>query len=1080
VATPYPIHPQDVGIIQRPPPLVRLHGGWQFPAGEGETGRFEFWGEGEPAAVPPDEAAGASKPRQYPRQISLERLADVLTAMGLPGLAGRGSALPASKIVLSFPESAGAPLPAVASPVADGRKRPRKLTRCMVQVLAADLPSVVEALGAFPLVLPENVEPGPDLDFWAKACRVTLHLLARQRFAPAIGRRGDRFAARWTPVLDDPGDCEKVAACIDSMPPGCLAFASQDGRPPGPGARPLVEDFLGAAVDACVRRWLAGSDIALSIGNEGLQLGAWWKGLTGPGSALGVSAAQGEQLAHAVESWMRPLSWSRTVTPVRTCLRLEEPLPPEGLAGPGAWAPGPADKCWTLRYLLQPLDDPSLLVSAGEVWGREEGPGLALLKQRTGRPHEQLLSDLARVAKLSAPVEASLHGRAPAGAMLSTGEAFSFLSETSPVLEECGVGVMVPSWWKSPGTRLGIRVRVKRKMERGPTTGHFGLGQLAVFDWKVAMGDQPLSEAELAALSSAKSGLVYLRGMWVSADPARLAATAARWKRQGEAGLLEVLRWSEGLDRDPSGLPVVGVDAEGPVAELLERLGRPETLSPVRAPKGFDGTLRPYQERGLAWLGFLRSFGLGACLADDMGLGKTIQLLASVQRQKEEGSLGGPALLVCPTSVIGNWAREAARFTPSLRVVVHHGPERPRGKGLKRAAAGSDLFITSYPLVVRDHADLVDIGWSGLVLDEAQAVKNPGAKQAQACRKLRAGWRVAMTGTPVENRLRDLWSIFSILNPGYLGNLGEFQEDFAAPVESDGDRAAAARLQALVRPFLLRRLKTDKGVAPDLPPKITTKETCALTKEQASLYQALVDRMLAELSKADEKVALAPDAAARVQASFQRGSIVLNTLLRLKQVCNHPAQMLGDGSTLHGRSGKLTRLLELLDETVGAGDKALVFTQFPGFGQQLQPYISERLGAEVLFLHGGTDRPAREEMIKRFQDSAGPPVFLLSLKAGGVGLNLTAASHVIHFDRWWNPAVEDQATDRAYRIGQKRTVQVHKLVTTGTLEDSIDALLEEKRELAASVIGAGEDWLTKLSTGQLRELLRLRHGAVED
>ena len=1072
-------HPkQSAGAPARPPPLVRLHGGWRSATGEGETGRFAFWGEGEPAAAPPDAAAGAGRPRQYPRQVSLERLADVLTAMGLPGLSGRGSALPASKIVLSFPEVAGAPLPAVASPVIDGRRRPRRLTPCMVQVLAADLPSVVDALGAFPLVLPDDVELGPDLDFWAKACRVALHLLARQRFAPGIERRGNRFEARWTPVLDDPGDCEKIAACIDSMPPGCLAFAAPDGHPPGPGARPLFEDFLKATVDACVRHWLAVSPVEASIGNEGLQLGSLWKGLSRPDSVVGVSAAQGEQLAHAVESWMRPLSWSRTVTPVRTCLRLEEPFPPEGFAG--AWAPAPGERCWTLRYLLQPLDDPSLLVGASEVWGSEEGPGLALLMQRTERPHEQLLSDLARVAKLSPPVDASLHGRAPAGAMLSTGEAFAFLSETSPVLEECGVGVMVPSWWKSPGARLGIRVRVKRKMEKGPTSGHFGLGQLAVFDWKVAMGDQPLTGEELAALSSAKSGLVYMRGMWVSVDPARLAATAARWKRQGEAGLLEVLRWSEGLDREASGLPVVGVDAEGPVAELLERLRRPEMLSGVPAPKGFSGALRPYQERGLAWLSFLRSFGLGACLADDMGLGKTIQLLASLQRQKEEGASGGPVLLICPTSVIGNWAREAARFTPSLRVAVHHGPERPHGKALKRAAGESDLFITSYPLVVRDHADLVDIGWSGLVLDEAQAVKNPGAKQAQACRKIQAGWRVAMTGTPVENRLRDLWSIFSILNPGYLGSLGEFQEDFASPVESDGDKAAAARLQALVRPFLLRRLKTDKTVAPDLPPKITTKETCALTKEQASLYQALVDRMLAELSDADEKVAVAADATARVRANFQRGSIVLNTLLRLKQVCNHPAQMLGDGSPLHGRSGKLTRLLELLEETVGAGDKALVFTQFAGFGQYLQPYLSERLGAEVIFLHGGTPRPAREEMIKRFQNQAGPPVFLLSLKAGGVGLNLTAASHVIHFDRWWNPAVEDQATDRAHRIGQKRTVQVHKLVTTGTLEDSIDALLEEKRELAASVIGAGEEWLTKLSTGQLRELLRLQHGAVED
>ncbi|MDG6913076.1 MAG: DEAD/DEAH box helicase, partial [Nitrososphaerota archaeon] len=370
-----------------------------------------------------------------------------------------------------------------------------------------------------------------------------------------------------------------------------------------------------------------------------------------------------------------------------------------------------------------------------------------------------------------------------------------------------------------------------------------------------------------------------------------------------------------------------------------------------------------------------------------------------------------------------------------------------------------------------------------LILDEAQAVKNPAAKQSQAARRITAQWRAVLTGTPVENRLRDLWSLFSVTSPGYLGTLGDFEDEFAGPIEEQRDPEATARLQALVRPFLLRRLKSDPEVSPDLPPKIETRETCTLTREQATLYQAQVDRMMEELKDADEEVSQAgrEGRAALVRARFQRNGLVLQTLLRLKQVCDHPALMLGDESSIHGRSGKLERLVELLDEVKNSGEKALVFTQFASFAQRLQPYLSERLGMEVLFLHGGTPRLRREELIRRFQDPGSRAhVFLLSLKAGGVGLNLTAANHVIHFDRWWNPAVEDQATDRAHRIGQRKTVEVRTMVTAGTLEETIDQVLQEKRDLAKSVIGSGEQWLAELSTAKLRDLVRLRNAMVEE
>ena len=945
-----------------------------------------------------------------------------------------------------------------------------------------DLSRLVEFLGAEPLALPEGMEPGPDIEYWARASRFVLNLLARQRFAPHVESSGEVCRARWFPVLDDPQDAARIGALIESMPPGCRAFgATKQGNAQ---AGKLVEVFLREAVDALVREWTKGRIPDPGFGSAALPLASWWEGLTHPGGAMAISAAQAEHLGHALDSWLRPLTWAQTISPIRTCLRLEEPRPPATWSGDKPWVPSPKERSWNLSFHLQSLNDPSLLVPAAEIWGGGPSPGAALLRQLTGRPEEKLLSDLARVSPLWPPLANGLHQRTPSGLLLDANEAFSFLSEISPLLEESGVGVFVPTWWKSPGQRLGVRVRVKRRPFDSAGGGRFGLNALAVFDWRLALGDDPLTEEEMAALSQAKGGLVYLRGRWVSADPERLAATARRWKKRGgAASLLDALRWSEGVEGEGKELPIVGVDADESVTGLLQRLREPRSIEPVATPEGFNGSLRAYQLRGLAWLRFLRSLGLGGCLADDMGLGKTIQVLALLEQAKKEGQVQGPTLLVCPTSVVGNWARETARFTPGLRLVLHHGPDRARGKALKRAASEADLFLTTYSLLVRDHPDLSGISWDSLVLDEAQAVKNPGTQQAKAARNLTTGWRVVLTGTPVENRLRDLWSLFSITNPGYLGSLGDFEEEFSGPIEGERDPEATARLKALVRPFLLRRLKSDPEVAPELPPKIETRENCTLTKEQATLYQAQVDQMLAALEEKDEEVSVAASesASALVKARFGRNALVLQTLMRLKQVCDHPALMLGDDSPLHGRSGKLERLVELLQEALSAGEKALVFTQFAGFAQRLQPYLEERLGIEVLLLHGGTSRTRREELMARFQHQGSrAPVFLLSLRAGGVGVNLTAAAHVIHFDPWWNPAVEDQATDRAPRIGQKQTVQVRTMVTAGTLEEAIDAALTEKRDLAKAVIGSGEQWLAELSTKQLGDLVRLRGGTVED
>jgi hypothetical protein len=477
----------------------------------------------------------------------------------------------------------------------------------------------------------------------------------------------------------------------------------------------------------------------------------------------------------------------------------------------------------------------------------------------------------------------------------------------------------------------------------------------------------------------------------------------------------------------------------------------------------------------------------------------TVQLLALLAG---DGAKVGPTLLVCPMSLVGNWEREAAKFAPDLRVHVHHGAERPRGAKFTAAVHAADLVVTTYSIAARDAAALAEIDWHRIVIDEAQAIKNAATRQAAAVRSLPARHRIAVTGTPVENRLADLWSIMEFANPGLLGTAPAFKKRYAEPIERHGDDDAAQRLRRITGPFVLRRLKTDKSIISDLPEKLEMEVLCNLTAEQASLYQAVVDDMVAKIEQSE---------------GIERRGLVLATMTKLKQVCNHPAQLLRDGSALPGRSGKLARLEEILDEVLAAGEKALIFTQYAEFGAMLRAHLSARLGREVLYLHGGLGKAERDAMVQRFQGrladpgpagssqgrladpgpagssqgrladagpaasrrgSDGPALFVLSLKAGGTGLTLTAANHVVHVDRWWNPAVEDQATDRAFRIGQRRAVQVRKFVCAGTVEEKISAMIGEKRGLATKIVGTGEQWLTELSTSELRQLFALEAGAV--
>jgi SNF2 family DNA or RNA helicase len=580
------------------------------------------------------------------------------------------------------------------------------------------------------------------------------------------------------------------------------------------------------------------------------------------------------------------------------------------------------------------------------------------------------------------------------------------------------------------------------------------------------LGEQSLTARELKTLAQHKSPLVRHRGQWIAVDPRELTELSRRLSEtSGTIGAQQAIGGAlSGEVR--LGDTTAAVTVDDAFAELIARL-RDGAGQAAPAPAGFVGSLRPYQARGLSWLQTMGTLGLGACLADDMGLGKTVQLLAFLLHQTTAAGRRNrrPSLLVAPTSVLGNWEREASRFAPSLSVVPHYGPDRARqARDLPRKAGA--MVITSYGLLRRDVEVLSAVQWSTVVLDEAQNIKNAASATARAARSLSAAHRVALTGTPVENRLAELWSIFEFANPGLLGPLEQFRREFAVPIERYGNDEAASRLRRIADPFLLRRLKSDPAIIQDLPPKNEMKVVCTLSREQATLYQAVINEEMRRIESA---------------AGMERRGRVLALLMFLKQICNHPAQYLGESGPLARRSGKLDRTVEMLEEAIAEGDKALVFTQFREMGDRLTAHLAQHLGVEVIFLHGGASRKARDEMVRRFQEEPhGPRVFVLSVKAGGTGLNLTAANHVFHYDRWWNPAVEDQATDRAYRIGQKQSVQVHKLVCAGTVEEKVDRMLEQKRDLAAKVVGAGETWITELGNDELRDLFDLSGDAVVD
>ncbi|MGB3767508.1 MAG: DEAD/DEAH box helicase [Phormidesmis sp.] len=919
-------------------------------------------------------------------------------------------------------------------------------------------------LSALPLGQSEaSAFVGDDLRYWSHLTRWCLDLLARGKFVPVVSADHKGTIAAWQLLLDSAVDQARLKDFCDRIPPICRSYPTPTPKKTSPlkidfptSADPIVRNFLETLLDAQVRS--AANSNALPANtplSKDLPLREWLDALGEPDAHFESTPTGVVRLNDAINTWTAPLQNLAEVEGYRTCFTLTPP--PTGQTD------------WTLQYGLQAIDDGDFRIDAETIW---QNPTDQLLYQgrEIDSPQETLLAGLGRATRLYEPVKATLAEQSPTQKTLDPIEAYQFIKATVWRLQDSGFGVILPENLVDPSkgaSRLGLQISASAPSQQQ----RLGLQSLLNFKWDLSVGGQVLTKAEFDDLITQGTPLVEINGQWIELRPQDVRAAKDFFeKRRGQTKLSveEALRISTGDSQLIDKLPVVKFDASGKLDDLITTMTTGnQSLTPISEPKGFEGQLRPYQAKGVSWLSFLEQWGLGACLADDMGLGKTVQLIAFLLYLKQEKALGGPVLLVCPTSVLSNWQREVRKFGPELNALIYHGDKRPKGSALLTAVKKLDLIITSYTLAQRDLKDLKRVEWRGMVLDEAQNIKNPTAKQSIAVRDIESEFRIALTGTPVENKLSELWAIMDFLNPGYLGPLNFFKRRFATPIEKYGDTDSLKTLRSLVQPFLLRRLKTDRTIIQDLPEKQEMTVFCGLTSEQARLYQKLVDDTLGEIDDA---------------TGLQRRGMILGLLVKLKQICNHPAQFLKQ-ETLgkYRRSGKLQRLDEMLEEVIAEGDRALIFTQFAEWGKLLTPHLEHRLGTDAMFLYGSTSQAKREEMVDRFQlDPNGPKIFILSLKAGGVGLNLTRANHVFHFDRWWNPAVENQATDRAFRIGQTKNVQVHKFVTTGTLEERINDMINSKKALAEQVVGAGEQWLTELDTDQLRNLLLLDRDAVID
>jgi len=1256
--------------------LIVLHTIWDCSASA-----LHIWAESSDHPAPKRSKKQVGTSRLHPFVLPISQLREVIA--GLVGNLPVHDALPAA-LILHVPSTSTEPLPSPELMRGEEETVQGKIAFAPWQVttLQLDASHALDALLHLPPAPPRSLAFGSSLRFWTQAAQLAFELVTRQCFLPALHESQHEdgnvtLRAGWDALLS-PTDRERVRVLAQAMPPVCWsAIPASEQR--ASLLSELLLHFLNHTIDAFVRESLSSTTLLPVSPGNGRAARAlperWLRALSSDDPTLVLSAKERKAFSAAMHAWLDQLRPTTAEAPFRTLFKLDPPFARDNASASGEDQEEGAEDAkgddarpttWHLSFHLQANDDRSLLIPAEKVW-QERSSTLTFLKRQFENPQERLLEDLGRASRVFPLLEESLETARPQELALDTQQAYMFLRETAPLLEDSGFGVLIPPWWQKRSARVGVKLKVRPKADAKTSSGLLGMDSLVDYNWNIAIGDTTLTLKEFEKLVNLKVPLVKVRGQWVELRPEEIEAAIAFFQKKQarqQMTLGEALRVGLGQEQSALGLPVLDMEAEGWIREIMDRLTQRVQLAPIEVPPTFHGQLRPYQHKGVSWLAFLKQFGFGSCLADDMGLGKcltgntpillngtlkeaeaiwhdyaeapvfdgegywadptaqlwtnsidetgrivestinhlyrehvstrlrkihledgnsitityphklltdkgwtndlyignyvcvpaksvwegqsfyrekppskwtmktlgaykhlerealvqtkvrlqhlldqevyycrikeiediqyegwvydfevekhhnfvannilchnTIQLITLLLHEHEDAKAANlplkPTLLICPMSIVGNWQREITRFAPSLSVMIHHGMERLSGEAFTEEARRHDIVITTYSLALRDKEHLSAVEWENVVIDEAQNIKNESAKQTQAIKSLQAGHKIALTGTPVENRLSELWSIMEFLNPGYLGSGSDFRKNFALPIERYRSAEQAALLKKLIQPFVLRRVKTDREIIQDLPDKMEMKVFCNLTQEQASLYEAVVKDMMEKIEEAEE---------------MQRRGLILATLMKLKQVCNHPAQFMADSSLLANRSGKLARLDEMLEEVLAEGDKALIFTQFAEMGSLLRKHLQETLGCETLFLHGGTSKKQRDVMVQRFQEERhGPQLFILSIKAGGVGLNLTAANHVFHFDRWWNPAVENQATDRAFRIGQKKNVQVHKFVCIGTLEERIDQMIEQKKELAESIVSSGENWLTEMSTTQLKELFALSREAV--
>ncbi|HEY1354634.1 MAG TPA: DEAD/DEAH box helicase [Ktedonobacteraceae bacterium] len=1046
-----------------------VHGTW-IPDDSGafiQQGAFYLWVE----ADTPQGSARRNGVAVHPRHLARETLVTFLTEnLGLkeswPGTMLR--TLETKYFLL--PTVSGKPAPSFELLRYMEMEEPIAFDLAPWQVSCYRVHSVISLLNDIhfmALSAAQDFQLGADFLFWYQYAQVLKSIIARDQYIPALkyqvlpahpptkGRPGGApepdFALHSTWELLSETYEAAIQHYLLAMPTVCAAGLNSPDDAALLSKEPLLRHFSEHLLHNIVTGTPFTAKFDQQIANT-LLYGSLHPSMPAP-SVPRPSTQMLTDYRHWL-AWRAKLARAHTGAGFTLCFRLEE-------------ASADDSDNWQLHFLVAARHDPSFKLPLEDYWNLRPRERAEATRQLDQDFEKQVLLALGYAARIYPRVWDGLATEQPAGCRLSMEEAFAFLKESAWVLTDAGYAVIVPAWWTPQGRRR-TRIRLKTTL-RSPggatatTGGHLSLTGIIAYQYQLSIGGQQVSQDEWEQLVNAKTPLVQFRGQWIELDRARMQQLLEFWQEhqqeEPEISLLDMLKL--GAQEDD-----LEWDHDQALQDTLARLNDKGAFAPIADPQHLQGTLREYQRRGVAWLQYLEELGLGPCLADDMGLGKTLEVIACLLKEREQGETYPPTLIIAPTSVLGNWRREIERFAPRLRVQVHQGSTRLKDRqDFSKMCAELDVVLTSFALVRLDEKLLRNQQWHRVVIDEAQNIKNPRAAQTRAILKLESAHRMALTGTPVENRLRDLWSIFHFLNPGYLGTEAQFRKSFELPIHKENNPLAPTTLKKLVEPFILRRVKTDTHIINDLPEKIEQKMYCTLTPEQASLYEAVVKDVAEQLEEAE---------------GIQRKGLILSTLLKLKQICNHPAQFLQDDSAFTTeRSHKLQRLGEMIEEVIDSGESLLIFTQFTEIGGSLQRHLEQQLHYNTYYLHGGTSVARRDRMVAEFQDSENEPsAFILSLRAGGVGLNLTRANHVFHFDRWWNPAVEEQATDRAFRIGQRKNVFVHKFVALGTVEERIDAMIEDKKRLSSLVVGADESWLTELDNDTFKELITLRRSAV--